>query len=82
MAGQDTAKKFMHGNKDLPILYEDSFIRIFTNSEGDLFIRDLRSGAEMRISSCYHTGGGLQFTTEERVEPININNMIGWRISK
>jgi hypothetical protein len=68
----------MFGNPQLKIHYEDSYLRVFTNSSGDLFVEDTRSHVAMRINR--PNLGGLEFTTSGRVEPILVNNMIAWRI--
>ena len=68
-----------HGNESFPIHYEGQSLRAYTNPSGELFVEDTRSGATIRINS-YHLGG-LQFTTDGRVEPIRITNMIGWSVT-
>ncbi len=82
MARTATAKaRHEHGNESFPIIYEDGRVRVFKNPTNEIFVKDIRSGATMRISSYPHSGGGLQFTTIGRVEPIQVNNSIGWRVS-
>lgn len=82
MAQQTTAEaRYDHGSESFPILYEDHSVRIYKNPTDEIFIEDIRSGATMRLSSYPQSDGGLQFTTDGRVEPIRISNMIGWRVS-
>jgi len=82
MVQQATAKvRYKFGNEDFPILYEDHRVRVFKNPTNEIFVEDVRSGATMRINSYPHLDGGLQFTTDGRVEPIRVTNTIGWRIS-
>ena len=75
-------KKYRNGNEDFPILYEDTEIRVFKNPLSEIFVEGVRSGVLMRINACGpFSSGGLQFTTEGRVEPCQINSMIGWRVT-
>ena len=67
-------------NSDFPILFQDGDVRVYKNPTNEIFVEDIRSGATMRINSYGH-GEGLQFTADGRVEPIQVNGMIGWRIS-
>ncbi len=73
--------RFKHGNEDFPILFEDSHVRVYKNPTDEIFVEDIKSGAKMRINSYRYLDGGLQFTTEGRVEPVLVTNMIRWRIS-
>jgi len=73
--------KCKFGNEGFPILFEDGLLRVYKNPSNEIFVEDVRSGATMRISSYLYPKGGLRFTTDELVEPIQVNNMIGWRIS-
>lgn len=75
-----TATKFKHGSMNFPILHENGLVCVYKNPPNEIFVEDLRTGAVMRISSYPHSGGGLQFTTSELVEPIRITNIIGWRV--
>lgn len=79
---QTTEQKFKHGSSNFPVLYESGVMCVFKNPSGEIFVEDMRTGATMRISPYLHTGGGLQFTTSELVEPIQVNNTIGWRIGQ
>ena len=74
--------KFENGCEHFPILYEGYGVRIFKNPCGEIFIRDAQSGVTMRLKHSTNSSGGLEFTTEGSVEPIRINNMIGWRVCK
>lgn len=81
MAQDTKAKRFKYGDTMFPIHYEGSRMRVYTNHCGELFVEDTRSGATMRISPYHYGNGGLEFTTAGRVEPIQVNGMIGWRVS-
>ena len=72
--------RFGPGSESSPILFKDGQIRVYRNPTREVFVEDIRSGATMRVSSYSH-GDGLQFTTDSRVEPIQVNGMIGWRVS-
>jgi hypothetical protein len=60
-----------------PVHYTGRDLKIFTNSSGEVFVENTKSGVHMRINA---TGGGLQFTTNifTITQPIIVNNMIGW----
>lgn len=73
----NTQGKLNHTDPNFPILYEDERTRVFKNPTNEIFVEDIRSGAMMRFSPY---PGGLQFTTQGIVEPVQINNMIGWRV--
>lgn len=77
MAQTATAARFKHGSK-FPIYYERGYLRVYANPSGELFVEDTRSGVSMRINPSH--SGGLQFTTDGRVEPIRVANTIGWRV--
>lgn len=77
---QTTDQRFVGGNKNFPILYEDGCLRIYKNPSSEIFVEDMRSRATMRISSYGYSDGGLQFTTDGQVGPIRLSNMIGWRV--
>lgn len=62
-----------------PVHYEGRGMRIYTNPCGEIFVENIASGLTMRFNS--GPNGGLVFTTEGLVEPIQVSNMIGWRIS-
>ena len=66
---------------EMGVIYDDGRLRVSKNHSGDLFISDIKSGTEIRLSSYPNLDGGLQFTTRGRVEPIRITNTIGWRIA-
>jgi len=64
-------------------VYKDGNIEIRRNHCKELFIKDVKSGVEIRLSS--HLGGrGLEFTnwggTPSRVTPVRIANGIGWAV--
>ena len=73
--------RYEHGNSNLPIHYEGGNLRVYTNPSGELFVKDTKSGTKIRISPCSYARGGLQFTTDGQVEPIQVNNMIEWSIT-
>ena len=77
---QTATAQFRYRNSDFPILFQDGDVRVFKNPSNEIFVEDIRSDATMRINSYGH-GEGLQFTAEGRVEPIQVNGMIGWRVS-
>ena len=77
---QITEQRYRYGEEGFPILYKDGSIRIFKNPTNEIFVEDIRSGATMRINSYPHLDGGLQFTTDGRVEPVKVNGVIGWRV--
>ncbi len=73
-----TEVKYRFGGDQFPIHYERGNLRVYTNPSGELFVEDIRSGVNMRINPSHLNG--LTFTTSGRVEPIQVNNMIGWRV--
>ena len=76
-----TARERTLNHEDFPILYEDGCLRVYKNPTNEIFVEDLRSHTTIRINQCHHLCGGLQFTVDGRVEPIQVNGMIGWRVS-
>lgn len=66
-------------DESFPLWYDRGNLRVYTNPSGELFVKDTRTGTTMRINP--GRPGGLEFTTDARVEPVNINNMIGWRVT-
>ena len=77
MAQTPTASRF--GSEGFPILFEDGRVRVYTNQSREIFVENVQSGVTMRINP---DGDGLQFTTQERVEPTLVHGMIGWRVSR
>ncbi|HXF44292.1 MAG TPA: hypothetical protein VNK70_02395 [Candidatus Paceibacterota bacterium] len=75
-----TATKNKFGSNQFPIHYEGGYLRVYTNPSGELFVEDTRSGVSMRINPSHP--GGLQFTTDGRVEPIRVTNTIGWCVER
>ena len=73
---------YKRGNVNSPILFDNGLIQVYKNPANEIFVEDIRSGTTMRINSYSHLSGGLQFTTDGRVEPIQINGTIGWRIGR
>ena len=80
MAQTVTATKDRFGSDQFPVLFEDGRVRVYKNPTNEVFVEDIRSGATMRINSYGH-GDGIEFTANGRVEPIQVNGMIGWRVS-
>lgn len=77
MAQQNARHKF--GDKRFPILYERGYLQVYTNPAGELFLEHTKKlGVSMRIDPANHDG--IEFTTDARVEPIRVSNMIGWRV--
>lgn len=74
------ATKDRFGSDQFPIHYERGYLRVYTNPSGELFVEDTRSGVSMRINPSHP--GGLEFTTDGRVEPIRVTNMIGWCVKR
>lgn len=82
MTAQAPSKqRYKYDNDQFPILFENSDLRIYKNPSDEIFVKDKRSGAQMRIDAYPHLNGGLRFTTDARVEPIRVANMIGWSIT-
>jgi hypothetical protein len=71
-----SVEKLMDGPQ-FPVHYTGRDIKVFTNSSGEVFVENTKSGVHMRINA---TGGGLQFTTNNFTitQPIIVNNLIGW----
>jgi len=68
-----------HDNAQFPILCEVRGVRVYKNPTDEIFIENIETGVTMRLkASC----GGLEFTSEGRVEPIQVSNMIGWRVGR
>jgi len=63
-------------------IFDDGVIRIYQRPMGGkIFIEDVQSGAKIRICSyASPIPGGLQFATEDLVEPVSFGNRIAWRI--
>ena len=78
IATAETKDRF--GGDQFQIHYERGYLRVYTNPSGELFVEDTYSGVSMRINLFLSYPGGLQFTTDGRVEPIRVTNVIGWRI--
>ena len=57
--------------------YTGRDIKVFTNSSGEVFVENTKTGVNMRINT---TKKGLQFTTTHMVQPVQVSNMIGWQI--
>jgi hypothetical protein len=77
---QTTEPKQRYGTEEFPVRIEKRGLRVFENPSGELFVEDIRSGTQMRMSSYPHGKGGIEFTTDQLVEPIRVTNTIGWRV--
>ncbi len=73
-------KRFKHNSESFPIHYENGEIRIYTNQCGEIFIEDIATGVTMRMNRSHYPGGGIEFTTSGRVEPIARSGMVHWRV--
>ena len=72
--------KYKIDGKNFPILFEDGRVQVYKNPTNEIFVMDIQSGVTIRINSYLYSDGGLQFTTDGRVEPVRVANMIGWRV--
>ena len=63
--------------EQFPVLCEVGGVRIRKNPSNELFISDIESGVTIRLNA---SRGGLEFTTDDLVQPVRVSNMIGWRI--
>ncbi len=77
--GDPMQKKYMYGDEQFPILYENDEIRIFKNPSNEIFVESVKACAESRIRINI-SGGNLLFTTNQDVRPIPHNNMVAWLI--
>ena len=68
-------------DQQLPTIYEGEGVHIFKNQSGEIFIENIKSGAQMRMSA---SGDDLNFTTfgGGKIEPMVVANSIGWRVTK
>jgi hypothetical protein len=62
-----------------PVHYTGRDIKVFTNSSGEVFVENTKTGVHMRINA---TREGLRFTTNNFTitQPIIVNNMIVWSL--
>jgi len=65
-------------DEQFPVHFEHSNLRVYSNPSGEVFVEDKRTGVYLRVQS--EREGGLTFTTSGRMEPVPVNNMIGWRV--
>ena len=75
--------KFRLGDNQFPIICEEGNIRIYKNPAGELFVEELLpngGGVTLRFNPSSRCG--LQFTTNELVEPEIVGSMIGWHITR
>ena len=77
ICGFKDPKKFQFGNEGFPVFFDDGRLRVYKNPTNEIFVEDCKTGATMRINSGRN---GLQFTTSEVVEPVQVPGMIGWRV--
>jgi len=74
-------EKFCCGTKTFPILYKDDRLMVYKNPLNEIFVVDIQSGVEMRISSCDSPGGGIEFYAAGILETFpRMENGRGWRI--
>ena len=73
------AKVHPDDSQSLTLVYEDRDIRVSTNQQGELVVEDAQSKVRMRIRPYPQffvgVGGGLQFVTDGRVEPIPAHHL-------
>ncbi|MCI4435658.1 MAG: hypothetical protein JHC33_02435 [Ignisphaera sp.] len=62
-----------------PVHYTGRDIEVFTNSSGEVFVENTKTGVQMRINA---TKLGLRFTTNNFtiIQPTIVNNLIGWSV--
>ena len=80
---EEEEEEVFDDNSSSPILYTDtdSCLKVYTNLSGELFIENTQSGVYMRINSSHR--GELEFTIQGgRIDPIQINGLIGWWIHR
>ena len=70
-----------HNESQFPTVHKGRNIHIYLNDSGEIFIKHLESGAEMRMNG---DGGSINFTTfgGGEVKPTVVANSIGWRVTK
>ena len=67
--------------EQFPTLFKQGNLRVFKNPSNEVFVEDLKSGAQIRINAETRGKGGLEFTANQLVEPTVVNgSMIGWRV--
>ena len=67
-------------NEQFPVLYEDGTVKIYKNPTNEIFVKNLKSGAEMRITPRKEK---LELTTHgSYMKPCIINGSIGYTVSK
>jgi hypothetical protein len=71
--------KVIEEKPQFPVHYTGRDIKVFTNSSGEVFVENTKTGVHMRINA---TREGLQFTTNNFtiIQPIIVNNLIGWSV--
>ena len=76
-------KEETYDDSPFPVCYIDNHrrLKVYTNPAGELFIENTQSGVYMRINSSHR--GELEFTIQGgRIDPIQINGLIGWWIHR
>ncbi len=76
-----TSRRHYRPSDSSSIIGETSEVLIYKNPCDEIFIQDKKSGTTIRLNACPDLNGGLQFTSDGRVEPFRVSNMIGYRIS-
>lgn len=69
----------LDGDDQFPIHFRGFGLCVYTNPSGEVFVKDEKTGTTMRMSQ--HHRGGLQFTTDGKVEPERVAGTIGWQVS-
>lgn len=70
--------EFKDVNGHFPIHFEDDAVRVYSIPTGEIFVENKESRVSIRINSSRLRG--LEFTTEGRLDPIRVGDMIGWRV--
>lgn len=67
--------------EQFPELFNDGRMRVFKNPSNEIFVENVATGAQMRISSNVR---GLGFTTfgGSRVQPTVVAGSVGWEVVK
>lgn len=78
----ENTTKYWNDDKNFPIIYENRSIRIYKTAGDDILVEDIESNITMRIGIQQYPGSGLQFTTDELIDPFGRNNKIFWAIKK
>jgi len=70
--------EYERDNEQFPILFRDGKVKVYKNPTNEIFVEDVATGAQMRISS---NGRGLGFTAfSHRVQPTVVAGSIGYEV--